>query len=82
MRGNSMKEGIKPLQILFNGEIMKVIEKLKEDSGVKSRADVIRDAIELYDKLEAFSNGKPIIIKLEDSSKEKMLILPRKMSMQ
>jgi len=73
---------VKPLQILFDGNIMEVIECLMNKSGVKSRADVVRDAIELYEKLEEFSGGKPIVIKLEDSQKEKLLILPRKMTMQ
>lgn len=76
-----MGKEIKPLQILFDGDIMNVIERLRDETGVKSRADVVRDAIELYNKLEEMSKGQSLILKVEGSNKEKMLVLPRKMSL-
>ena len=68
----------KPLQILFTGEAIGVIEKLMKNSGSSSKAEVVRDAISLYEILDGISKGKNIIVRLEGSNEERIITLPKK----
>ena len=68
----------KPLQILFKGEVMDVIEKLKKHSDAASRAEVVRDAIRLYEILDQLSNGRNLVVKSEGSKEERIVSIPRK----
>ena len=70
--------GVKPLQILFRGEVMSTIEKLRDNSGANSRAEVIRDAIRLYEILDEISKGKNLIVSAEGNSGHKTITIPRK----
>ncbi len=68
----------KPLQILFNGEIMGIIEKLKANSGANSRAEVVRDAIKIYELLDNISKGENLVVHPEGVKEERILVIPRK----
>ena len=68
----------KPLQILFRGESIKTVEELQIKSGAKSKAEVIRDAIALYEILSEISKKGEIIIRARDSEKEQLITMPHK----
>ena len=67
---------LKPLQTLFKGSVLKTIERLKRNSGVKHRGEVIRDAIKLYDVIDKFTKSGKIVI--EEGTRKKKLSIPRK----
>jgi len=69
---------IKPLQILFRGEAVKVVEKLQKKSGSASKAEVIRDAIALYEILDNLSEKGRILVRAEKSEKEQLITIPKK----
>ncbi|KKN56661.1 hypothetical protein LCGC14_0569780 [marine sediment metagenome] len=68
---------VKELSVLFKGDILKVISRIQKHSGVKKRADVVRDALKLYDELDSISTqeGK---IRVYAGRTGKILMLPRK----
>ena len=70
--------GKKPLQILFRGEAVKTVEKLQKKTDASSKAEVLRDAIVLYDILSDFAKNGEIIVRTEDSNKEHLITIPRK----
>ena len=69
---------MKPLQILFRGEAIKTVEKLQQKTGAASKAEVIRDAIVLYDIVEGLAKDGKLIVRTEDSNKESLITIPRK----
>lgn len=71
------KEKAKPLQVLFKGEVMKVIENLKKETGSSSRAEVVRDAINLYKILNDISKGKNLVVS-PVGGKSRILCMPVK----
>ena len=68
----------KPLQILFRGEAVKTVEKLQKKSGSKSKAEVIRDAIVLYDLIDNLAKDGKVVVRAEGSNSEQLITIPRK----
>ena len=73
-----MEKKTTALNILFRGEVMNTIEKLQKHSGSKSKSEVIRDALRLYEILDEISQDKPLIVRHEGAKQGKKIILPKK----
>ncbi len=71
---------MKPLQIMFKGEVLEVIDAIYAVVDVKDRAQVVRDAIYVYKKMLAVSRGEPVVMKQEDSTKGKLFKIPYRSS--
>ena len=70
-----MKKG---LNILFKGEALEIINRIRNKSGVKTRADVVRDALKLYDEIDKIAkSGKVIMRDYKSKHPEKILEIPR-----
>ena len=63
-------------RILFKGDVLKIIDRLQKSSGVQNRAEVVIDALKLYDEIEkiAAKDGK---IRIDVAGTKILLTIPR-----
>lgn len=65
------------LQATFEKRALKIIDRLRENTGVKNRRQVLIDAIDLYNKIEKLADDRGKLILLLSDNTEKELVIPR-----
>lgn len=73
-----VKAADRPLQIIFKGEAIEVIEKLQKKSGAISKTQVIKDALALYEILDGIAKEGKLVVAAKDSSEKKLITLPQR----